>query len=165
MLAKKFGQHWNWFRMFFTIRKSKSYNFECLFIANEWTFTHVGQTKKLSKQTEQLCWSDLLDNMLSGFRRLLYFSLKKKEIIANDRKKNAKTKTKDLACEMFFKYHQSFTNSQYFLIIFFRISVRASCPMDLRMFPMDSQQCSLNIESCKYIYWRYINLESGQRII
>eukprot|EP00794_Sanderia_malayensis_P003629 gene3629-4143_t len=31
-----------------------------------------------------------------------------------------------------------------------RISVRASCPMDLRMFPMDSQSCYLNIESYGY---------------
>ena len=27
------------------------FEFECFFIANEWTFTHVSQTKKLSKQT------------------------------------------------------------------------------------------------------------------
>lgn len=31
-----------------------------------------------------------------------------------------------------------------------RISVRASCPMDLRMFPMDIQECMLNIESYGY---------------
>lgn len=31
-----------------------------------------------------------------------------------------------------------------------RISVRASCPMDLRMFPMDIQECNLNIESYGY---------------
>jgi len=31
-----------------------------------------------------------------------------------------------------------------------RISVRASCPMDLRMFPMDKQRCALNIESYGY---------------
>ena len=35
------------------------------FLANEWKFTHVSQTKKLSKQ------SDLLANMLSGLRQPL----------------------------------------------------------------------------------------------
>ena len=43
----------------------KIVEFRMFFIANEWTFTHVGQTKKLSKQTGPTCWSDLL----SGFRR------------------------------------------------------------------------------------------------
>ena len=27
--------------------------------------------------------------------------------------------------------------------------MRANCPMDLRLFPFDKQQCNLNIESCK----------------
>ena len=44
--------------------------------SNEWTcWSHVGQTKKLSKQTGPTCWSYLLDNMLanmlSGLRRPL----------------------------------------------------------------------------------------------
>ena len=37
------------FECFFTIQMSKS--FQMFFIVNEWTFTHVSQTKKLSKQT------------------------------------------------------------------------------------------------------------------
>ena len=30
-----------------------------------------------------------------------------------------------------------------------RISVRASCPMDLRLFPVDSQTCELQVDSCE----------------
>lgn len=37
----------------------------------------------------------------------------------------------------------------YPLICFYRVTVRANCPMDLRLFPFDKQQCNLNIESCK----------------
>lgn len=30
-----------------------------------------------------------------------------------------------------------------------RLSVTSACPMDFRNFPMDSQKCGLDIESCK----------------
>ena len=33
---------------------------------------------------------------------------------------------------------------------FFRLTITASCPMDLQYFPMDSQLCYIEIESCKY---------------
>ena len=32
----------------------------------------------------------------------------------------------------------------------FRLTITASCPMDLQYFPMDSQLCYIEIESCKY---------------
>jgi len=33
-----------------------------------------------------------------------------------------------------------------------RLTVTASCPMDLQFFPMDRQICALDIESCEYSY-------------
>lgn len=36
-----------------------------------------------------------------------------------------------------------------FLLLFFRVTLKASCPMDLRLYPMDVQHCPLIIESCK----------------
>lgn len=41
---------------------------------------------------------------------------------------------------------------QSFFHLVFRVTVRASCPMDLRLFPFDQQHCNLNIESCKYVF-------------
>ena len=38
------------------------------------------------------------------------------------------------------------------LLVLYRLTVTASCSMDLTYFPMDWQICSLEIESCKYIY-------------
>ena len=35
--------------------------------------------------------------------------------------------------------------------VFFRLTITASCPMDLQYFPMDSQLCYIEIESCKYL--------------
>lgn len=35
-----------------------------------------------------------------------------------------------------------------FVYIYFRITLTAQCDMDLRMFPLDTQQCYLIIESC-----------------
>ena len=37
------------------------------------------------------------------------------------------------------------------ICLLLRVTVRASCPMDLRLFPFDQQHCNLNIESCKYV--------------
>ena len=33
-----------------------------------------------------------------------------------------------------------------------RITVTAMCNMDFSHFPLDSQTCSLELESCKYLY-------------
>ena len=33
-----------------------------------------------------------------------------------------------------------------------RISLTLSCPMDLKLYPLDRQQCELRIASCKFIY-------------
>ena len=51
-------------------------NSNVFFIANEWTLTHVDQTKKLSKQTGPTCWSDLLDNIgiLRGCLSNIFFT-------------------------------------------------------------------------------------------
>ena len=35
-----------------------------------------------------------------------------------------------------------------------RITLTALCDMDLRLFPLDTQNCDLVIESCKYIYFK-----------
>ena len=43
----------------------------------------------------------------------------------------------------------------------FRVTLKASCPMDLRLYPMDVQHCPLIIESCKinslYLFISYAN--------
>lgn len=46
---------------------------------------------------------------------------------------------------MFFSLFCFVFNSDY------RLTVTASCPMNLQYFPMDSQLCTIEIESCKYI--------------
>lgn len=37
-----------------------------------------------------------------------------------------------------------------FFFLCFRITLTAQCDMDLRLFPLDTQNCDLIIESCKY---------------
>lgn len=37
------------------------------------------------------------------------------------------------------------------LKVFFSLTVTATCPMKLQLFPMDSQRCKLEIESCEYL--------------
>lgn len=37
------------------------------------------------------------------------------------------------------------------MFFFCRLTVTATCPMKLKLFPMDSQKCRLEIESCKFI--------------
>lgn len=36
-----------------------------------------------------------------------------------------------------------------YIIVFCRLTITASCPMDLQYFPMDRQLCNIEIESCK----------------
>lgn len=59
-------------------------------------------------------------------------------------------------------HHMLFHQCQYqiayinalFLAVFFRIrlTITASCPMNLEYFPMDRQLCQIEIESCKYTF-------------
>merc|ERR1719233_1117039 len=54
-------------------------------------------------------------------------------------------------------YHQATTDNHFLRIMYtgdilksVRLTVKASCPLDLQYFPMDSQMCSLEIESFGY---------------
>ena len=38
----------------------------------------------------------------------------------------------------------------YTHLLCYRLTITASCPMDLQYFPMDRQLCYMEIESCKY---------------
>lgn len=40
-----------------------------------------------------------------------------------------------------------------------RLTITASCPMDLQYFPMDRQLCNIEIESCKFGF-SYIALDN-----
>ena len=44
----------------------------------------------------------------------------------------------------------------------FRLTITASCPMDLQYFPMDSQLCYIEIESCKYHIIGFPNVDAIQ---
>lgn len=53
-------------------------------------------------------------------------------------------------------FHTATTNNEFLrisqtgdILRSMRLTVCASCPMDLRHFPMDSQLCTIEIESCK----------------
>lgn len=39
----------------------------------------------------------------------------------------------------------------------FRITTTAACMMDLRRYPLDEQNCTLEIESCVYLYFFFIH--------
>ena len=60
---------------FFYDSNVKIVEFRIFFIANKWTFAHVGQTKKLSKQTGRTC--------LSGFRRPLILLRLRHKYVSN----------------------------------------------------------------------------------
>ena len=42
------------------------------------------------------------------------------------------------------------TSAFFFIFLNNRLTIRASCLMDLSDFPMDTQRCPLNIGSCKH---------------
>jgi hypothetical protein len=69
-------------------------------------------------------------------------------------------------------FHQATTSNEFLRITqtgdilrSIRLTVTASCPMDLRHFPMDSQLCNIEIESCKFqnvfnqtYIWKYFKI-------
>ena len=64
---------------------------------------------------------------------------------------------------VFSVYHNCF-QSWFFILLYnrgtlFRLTITASCPMDLQYFPMDSQLCYIEIESCKYRHGRAFSSE------
>ena len=66
-------------------------------------------------------------------------------------------------CNFSVSKYNYFINS-YVLLLFnretlFRLTITASCPMDLQYFPMDSQLCYIEIESCKYRHGRAFSSE------
>lgn len=40
-------------------------------------------------------------------------------------------------------------------VLFFRLTIKAGCPMNLEDFPMDIQRCPLKFGSCKYNLYFY----------
>lgn len=44
----------------------------------------------------------------------------------------------------------SFLNAYLFSLVLFRVSLTLACPMNLKLYPLDRQQCSLRVASCKY---------------
>lgn len=55
-------------------------------------------------------------------------------------------------------FHTATTNNEFLrisqtgdILRSMRLTVCASCPMDLRHFPMDSQLCNIEIESCEFL--------------
>lgn len=41
----------------------------------------------------------------------------------------------------------------------FRLSVTLSCPLDLTLFPMDTQRCKMQLESCEFFFSNDVTLK------
>ena len=59
-------------------------------------------------------------------------------------------------------FHDATTENQFLRILHtgeilrsVKLSIKASCPMNLQYFPMDRQLCYIEIESCEYHYRSY----------
>ena len=61
-----------------------------------------------------------------------------------------------------FHFTPYFSTITVLLFLFSRLTLVLSCPMDLKNFPMDSQTCTMQLESCEFIFspyaWRHFNL-------
>lgn len=51
------------------------------------------------------------------------------------------------------KHHNRHHIKTNVLFIISRLTITASCPMNLQYFPMDRQLCHIEIESCKYSFF------------
>ena len=38
-----------------------------------------------------------------------------------------------------------------FITLYYRISLTLACPMDLKLYPLDRQECEMRIASCKCV--------------
>lgn len=45
---------------------------------------------------------------------------------------------------------ETFQRSFVSFVSFLRLSITLSCPLDLTLFPMDTQRCKMQLESCEY---------------
>lgn len=51
-----------------------------------------------------------------------------------------------------FHFTPYFSTITVLLFLFSRLTLVLSCPMDLKNFPMDSQTCTMQLESCEFIF-------------
>ena len=45
----------------------------------------------------------------------------------------------------------NFLEFKYFITLYYRISLTLACPMDLKLYPLDRQECEMRIASCKCV--------------
>ncbi len=71
-------------------------------------------------------------------------------MINRPRDRDEDSQMRDLHCHVLLHPFLSDSICEKFLFVFCRISLTLSCPMKLHKFPLDTQQCSMQMESCEY---------------